>query len=129
MRFTEIINRLNGFACPVFGVSWSPMPLDVDTARRVITFLEDRRVLYNDFTWEVPDQCIESALQIRSFLTTELGSLPDDSPLTPPFKSIRAACRKFMDEMQRRGHHHLALQISLGELRSTVGLNVALLAV
>ena len=129
MRFSEIINRLNGFSCPVFGVSWSPLPLDVDTARRVITFLEDRRALYNDFAWEMPDHCIESAREIRSFLTTELGLLPDGSQLAPPLKSIRAACRKFMDGLQRQHSHRRHLEEALGELRSTVGLNVAILAV
>ncbi len=99
MKFTEIISRLNGVSCPVFGVSWTPGAPDVSVARRIIRFLEDRRVLYNDFAWEVPDQCIQSALEIRKFLTTELGNLKEGSELVSPMRSMRAACRKFLNEM------------------------------
>jgi hypothetical protein len=137
MKFTEIIARLNGVSCPVFGVSWTPSAPDVFVARRIIRFLEDRRVLYNDFAWEVPDQCIQSALEIRKFLTTELGNLKDGSELASPMRSMRAACRKFLNDM----HHEFGMRTrprfgnnydfytALGELRSSFGLNVASLAV
>ncbi len=137
MKFTEIIGRLNGLSCPVFGVSWTPTAPDVSVARRVIRFLEDRRVLYNDFAWEVPDQCTQSALEIRKFLTTELGNLKDGSELAAPMKSMRAACRKFLNDMhyefgmrtRPRFGNHYDFNTALGELRSSFGLSVASLAV
>jgi hypothetical protein len=45
VRFQEIAARVTGFSTPVFGVSWSPSEPEVTAARRVVTFLEDRRVL------------------------------------------------------------------------------------
>ena len=137
MKFTEIISRLNGVTCPVFGVSWTPSPPDVSVARRIIRFLEDRRVLYNDYAWEVPDQCTQSALEIRKFLTTELGNLKEGSELVSPMKSMRAACRKFLDQMhyefgmRTRPHlgNHYDFYTALGELRSSFGVNIASLAV
>jgi hypothetical protein len=45
MKFSEITNRLTGLSTPLLGVSWQPTDLEVSPARRVIGFLEDRRVL------------------------------------------------------------------------------------
>ncbi len=36
-------------------------------------FLEDRRVLYAPDSLEVPSHCVESVLEIRRFLSAELG--------------------------------------------------------
>jgi hypothetical protein len=80
----EIVNGLNGISCPVFGVQWTP------------PVLEDRRVLYNPFAWEEPGHCVESVLEIRRFLTEELGHLPPSSELASNLKAVRGACRKFL---------------------------------
>ena len=60
MKFKEIVNRLTGFSIPVFGVSWNPPEPEVAVARRVLAFLEDRRVLFNPYHLEVEYQCIDS---------------------------------------------------------------------
>ncbi|MBL8214680.1 MAG: hypothetical protein JNK87_28420 [Bryobacterales bacterium] len=135
MTFKEIISRLNGVSCPVFGVSWTPPVPDVQVARRVIRFLEDRRILYNDFAWEEPSHCVQSALEIRRVLTTELGNLKDGSELVAPLRAIRAATRKFLDASHgdfgtRRGiAHDFGFFAALGELRASIGSSVAMLAV
>ena len=46
MKFEEIAKLLTGISCPVFGLQWSPTEADCVVARRMIRFLEDRRVLY-----------------------------------------------------------------------------------
>lgn len=137
MKFSEIVHRLNGVSCPVFGVSWTPTASDVQVARRIIRFLEDRRVLYNDYEWEVPEHCIQSVLEIRRFLTTELGNLKEGSGLVAQIRSMRAACRKFLDDLAHetgpRGRHRFSsphkLDTALGELRSSFGAVIAPLAV
>jgi hypothetical protein len=73
MKFAEIINRLTGISCPIFGISWNPPEAQRAIAQRVITFLADRRVPYNPSEMEVPHHCVESVLQIRTFLTKELA--------------------------------------------------------
>jgi hypothetical protein len=94
-------------------------------------FLEDRRVLYNDFAWEEPGHCVESVLEIRRYLTEELGTLTPASELAPHLKAIRSACRKFLDAMQhQRGgrairlHYHgndsFAFYSALGEFRGAI---------
>jgi hypothetical protein len=53
MKFKEIVNRLSSITMPIFGVSWKPKMPDVTVARRVIRYLEDRRVLYVPYDVEI----------------------------------------------------------------------------
>jgi hypothetical protein len=57
------------------GVSWQSSDLEVSAARRVIAYLEDRRVLYAPEEMEVASHCVQSVLEIRHFLSGELGKL------------------------------------------------------
>jgi Family of unknown function (DUF6650) len=60
MRFKEILSRLTGISVPVFGVSWNPPEADRAVVKRVVAFLEDRRVLYAPSEMEVPEHCVHS---------------------------------------------------------------------
>jgi RHS repeat-associated protein len=75
MKFSEIANRLTGISTPFGGASWQPAELEIAGVRRVIAFLEDRRVLYDPCEMEVPDHCVRSVIEIRHCLTEELGKL------------------------------------------------------
>jgi hypothetical protein len=55
--------------------------MHIAVARRIITFLEDRRVLYNPYHMEDPRHCIQSVIEIRQFLTAELSNLSGDEEL------------------------------------------------
>jgi hypothetical protein len=64
-KFSEIANRLTGISTPLVGVPWQPTDLEVSAARLVITYLEDRRVLYAPDELEVPSHCVQAVLEIR----------------------------------------------------------------
>lgn len=96
MQFREIISRLTGISSPIFGVSWNPPAADVTVARRVVSFLEDRRVLYADESIEVVEHCVRSVIEIRHYLTSEIQHL-GESELSGSLRAMRAACRKFLD--------------------------------
>ena len=99
MKFSEIANRLTGISTPLVGVSWQPTDLEVSAARRVIAFLEDRRVLYAPEEMEMPEHCVRSVLEIRHFLSGELGKLETKSEFAASLRAMRAACRKFLDRV------------------------------
>ena len=102
VKFSEIAARMTGFSSPVFGVSWQPPTPDVTVARSMISFLEDRRVLYEKYAFESPEWCIESIMKIREFLTDVLTGQAIGSHLTASVKAMRAACRKFIRAMDQR---------------------------
>lgn len=140
MTFKEIANKLTGFSIPIFGISWTPAKLEIETAKKVIIFLEDKRVLYVVYDLESPRHCITSVLQIREFLTTQMFDLGDKSELTNILRAMRSSCRKFLDSVQGQWYfdkgqgeinHDLGMggQIyfynAMGELRATMGILIA----
>ncbi len=140
MKFAEITSRLTGLSIPIFGVSWSPPEPQVTVARRVITFLEDRRVLYDPYRLEVPHNCVDSILKIREYLTKELQGLASSTELTASLRAMRAACRKFLASVTIKENKIRDLlwdmdNISswkffsaLGELRGVFGIHIARIA-
>jgi len=139
VNYKQIASRITGISCPLFGVSWNPPRAEVEIAQRVITFLEDRRVLYHPYNMEVPDYCIRSVVEIRHFLTDTLHDLPGREGLAEQVRAIRAACRRFMDDIARcqireaqdmfRGGPDVWIFTSaLGQLRGTIGLHLGIIA-
>ena len=132
--FKKMTKSLRGFQTPVFGVSWQPPELDSDVVRNLITFLEDRRVLYNPYELEDSRWVIRSVLEIRQRLTDTINMLDDNPHICPHLRAMRAACRKFLDETKRLGgpgrwFHDPWGFITLGELRGVFGLHIAQLCV
>lgn len=141
MRFKEVLSRITGISVPVFGIQWNPPKTKRAVAKRVLAFLEDRRVLYVPSEMEQPEHGVQSVLRIREFLTSELGQLvEDEGQLSQSLRAMRAACRKFLDTVGpqdgpavRNGFHHghhasWAFNQALGEMRGVFGIYVAILA-
>lgn len=114
-----------GLGTPFGSLQWEKKDDDKEIARRVISLLEDRRLLYVDFDWEVASECIRSAEQVRRELTTFIAS-PDISPgMAQQLKLMRSYFRTFMDTRDDHGrHYHMGREpfsVALGELRAKVG--------
>jgi hypothetical protein len=135
--FRSIVPRITGISTPVFGVSWEPPQSERQLIRKLMTFLEDRRALYNAYNLEVPEWVTESVLKIREQLTDILGILPEESMAVPPLKAMQAACRKFLDQTGQLHHRGGLLYgpdgetffTALGELRGVFGIHIAQLCV
>ncbi len=140
MKFSEIASRLTGISCPLFGFSWNPPETARSVARKIIIFLEDRRVLFVPSEMELPDYCARSIIEIRGYLTSQLQNISDDSNLNAPIRAMRAACCKFLNRMNSNtdtllpnagkwGHWaSWEFASALGEMRGTFGIMIAQLS-
>jgi hypothetical protein len=140
LKFAEIKTRLTGISMQWLGVSWQPSEPEITAARRVIAYLEDRRVLYAPDQLEVAEHCVDSVLDIRRFLTGELGRLDKQSEFAASLRAVCAACRKFLDKLNLRdgdmigfatNRRHWAswsFYSALGELRGAFGIHLARIA-
>ena len=134
IKYKQIAKSLTGFSTPFFGVSWNPPETDRDIVRKLITFLEDRRALYNPYNIETPMFVDQSILMIRKELTDTLQKLGDNPDISPHLRAMRAACRKYMNEAynQTRPRFHFRdfeIFAALGEIRAVFGIHIAQLAV
>jgi hypothetical protein len=134
LKYRQIAKSLTGFSTPFFGVSWNPPETDRDIAKKLITFLEDRRALYNPYNIETPLFVDQSLLEVRKELTDILQKIGDDSEISPHIRAMRAACRKYLNEINRQNRsrfHYRDFEAfaALGELRAVFGIQIAQLAV
>ena len=131
--------RITGVSTPWLGVSWEYRESDADVVRRVFSFLEDRRVLYEPLNAQIFFYVSQSAAEIRQMLTRELGTGSVGEQLSESLQAIRMALRRFMDDLEKieqreRSESLDALEIhdqqvlALGEMRGRVNSILALLA-
>jgi hypothetical protein len=131
MKLKQILKRVNGFETPVGGFSWNPPEDEREVAKRIIAFLEDKRTLYYPYEFEIPTYCVDSVLEIRKFLTIEIGKLDDESKLKLCLKAMRASCRKFSDLVDGKLNGYKRDWIfnqALSELRAVFGIHITTIA-
>ena len=98
MKFSEILSKLTGVSCPIFGISWNPPVLERTIAREVIVFLEPRRVLYSAYDYESVLPCITAVTKIKNYLTSELQEAGEKSEISSYIRAMRNACNKFLSK-------------------------------
>jgi hypothetical protein len=128
--------RPTGFSIPPgFGVQWEFAESDKQIARKAIVFLENRRLLFGERHMEDEMDCVRSAIEIRNRLTDLIPSAREGKGVEQSLRAIRAACTRFVnaagpEARNFRGFHGSGANPfgqALGELRSLVGIQVALL--
>lgn len=135
MKFTDMLKRITGISCPIFGVSWEPPEFERDTARRIIIFLEPRRVLYAPLGVEALCSSINSVTKIKDYLTKEIQQLNDESALSTYTRAMRKACNKFLSTFPDRrdekciyckagSDEYQIFMSSIGELRTLFGIMI-----
>jgi hypothetical protein len=142
MRPRDAARRLTGISTPFGGVSFAPpTETEREAAHHLITFLEDRRVLYNPSELEEREHCIRSVLEIRAELIRMAREHDRSGALGAELRAMAAACRKFLDAIHRLtvhdrfalrpgsfGYGAWVLDSALGELRGVMGIHIAQVA-
>ncbi|SRR5713226_3316755 len=84
-------------------VSTASFATDRDVVQALVTILEDRRALYIDHHREFSEHVTASILEIRKLITDALQQIDGKSPAVDFLRRMRAACRRYLDEV---GTHH-----------------------
>jgi hypothetical protein len=133
----SLLSRLGGFSLLGVGINFKAPEPDRVIVRDVITALEDKRALYASAVSEQPDYVVQSILQMRQELTSGLKRISDGSPAKEGFRTMRAACRDFLEDpaMKEKDQspmlHNRGLWqqeeflLGLGRLRSIFGQQLA----
>jgi hypothetical protein len=131
--------RITGTGISALGVgasvSTTSTTTDRDIVQALVTFLEDRRALFNPDYLEIESQVAWSVTEIRKELTEALQQLDPNSPAVAPVRVMRGACRRYLDEPHQQfrhldyepGRHREGTPgffLALGELRATFGIEV-----
>jgi Family of unknown function (DUF6650) len=127
--------RVTGLSLPWAGLQWENVPGDAEIARATVTFLEDRRVLFNTPPHEENDvYAYDSVLEIRKFLTEQITKSRPGKSLDASLRAMRAACRMFIassDGPAPAGYlvkdDVFMFERALGELRARIGDQLALI--
>lgn len=102
----------------------------------MITYLEDRRLLFGERHTKDREHCVDSAVGIRNLLTQELTNAKPGKSLEASLRATRAACRNFIEAAgpnarnfkYRDGPPHTdRFSLALGELHTLVGLHLAVI--
>lgn len=123
----KYLSHLTGISCPIFGVSWTPPEDERQFVRHYLAFLEDRRVLFEDYCNEDKKHVDLSIIEIRKETTNLIGKHLS-TEAQDSLRAIRAACRNFLsspDSSHYSGCHMASTWSRLGQLRSLVGVHIA----
>jgi hypothetical protein len=120
----------------IFGLAakWELGKTNKTIARRIIHFLEDRRLLFGERGRHPrdPERCVQSTQEIREFLNQQLQTYDPGPKLQRAIQEMRAACRRFIDAADESGEDFQEdlprFFVAVGELRTTFGFYVAALS-
>jgi hypothetical protein len=101
---------------------------------QTITFLENRRVLFGERHVEDELHCVNSANEIRHFLTGQITAARSQE-LASSLRAMRAAARRFADAAGPNAQNFRpgwapqnAFGLALGDFRTLVGVQIAQMA-
>jgi hypothetical protein len=139
MKVLEVMRRVKGFSTPIGGIDWDlPIPQRA-IARKVVVYLEDRRVLTRSrigmIAVEDRDHCVASIQEIRETLTQILMEPETEDELSESLRAMRAACRRFLNtvgtdhaEWENHPIGHATFGAALGEIRAVFGIQIGIIA-
>jgi hypothetical protein len=132
-------NRVSGFSTPFGGVSWEPKQDEAEEIRKLLAFIEDRRVFHitDERNIEIttgshkmqPKYVVDSIQKIREEITGSLRSMSFSAVTRGCLERMRAACRQYLDTnyvivptlvrlIEKRAK-------TIGEFRAAMGIEIA----
>lgn len=124
-------SRLAGHAAEIEGDSWVLSVDERNQAARLLSFLEERAVLYAPLSLQDPEFTVRSVQLILKRLAEDCDQVQVASHLMKYLKGMRVACRLFLNRTSRQDNEfptQSELMTCLAELRTCLGVFIARIA-
>lgn len=92
--------KLSGFSTPIAGLSWDNCDSTKDKIKQLFFYLESKRILTNPISMELPEECIQSVLEIKSELV-DLGKSLAPSETVAEIRKMITASNKYLDKLSK----------------------------
>ncbi|WP_330998639.1 DUF6650 family protein [Pectinatus frisingensis] len=97
------------------GISWEYTENERRQIQKLFYFLESKRLLINPADMELPDQCAQSAVEIKEFLVGLLCGFRFSKDVESHLKELCVACNVFLDEINFRQQPHIIYKNNSGD--------------
>ena len=90
------------YTASIWGITWETDPEERILAKRLIDFLEGKRVLYNDCKYgceNCKERSSKSVLEIKSFASDMLYKLSKETDYKKAVRGIRQESNKFLNDV------------------------------
>ena len=94
--------KITGVSSPVGGISWTYSESEEEKFRKLLCYLESKRLIVNPIEMELPDQCIQSAVEIKQFIVKMLCDFQFSREGEFLLKELCAACNDFLNGIDPR---------------------------
>lgn len=132
MSIKKNLKVITGVSILNIGVSWDLSKTEREVIRKLLTFLEMKRVLYNPYDLEEVRHVIDSIIDIRDNLTKALQDIDESSNLNHYLRPMRTSCNKFLDSTSTNKYGSMLDRngtfTSLGEVRAMFGFYLKILS-
>jgi len=129
---------LNGISTPFGGISWDKEITGKDRLKYLFLFLESKRILTNPIEMEIPEQCVQSVLEIKSVLIEITKDVSVSDIDLDAIRSMVNACNTYLDDINKMNLPHIvykndgqwedsAFNIAMKNFRSKFRSSIALI--
>lgn len=96
--------RLNGFSTPFGGISWDQCVSEKERIQHLFFYLESKRILTNPMSMEVIGECINSVLEIKSFLIEVTKDVSFSEKCMDNIRQMIDGCNTFLNNVHESNY-------------------------
>lgn len=107
--------KITGVSTPFGGISWEYNENEKSAIRKLFIFLESKRLLVDPISMEFPDQCAQSAIEIKHFIVELLIGSPFSSETEKCLSSMINECNDYLNGLNSRKRNHIIYKNQNGD--------------
>ena len=107
--------KLTGVSSPFGGISWEYSESEKECIKKLFVFLESKRLLVNPISMEIPDECAQSALEIKHFIVELMVKYSFSARTEKNLNSMIGGCNEYLDGLTNKKQNHIIYKNGHGD--------------